>query len=163
MQHHNNKLLNALSNFLICDNYSTTRQLSSTLRDGVLLLPTAESFMAIEQKVLANQYGKVHADLIITTDSSGSTIMCAFTDGDALVKWLSGPCTYVVVKASNIFAFAVKNSISKITINISGPVGLILNQQEIACLAHGGESDFFVPNSYSPLFAGAFSSSYGFN
>ncbi|HNT73949.1 MAG TPA: SseB family protein [Anaerolineae bacterium] len=123
----NPELVSALYAVARQDTPTTRAALYAALLDSTLILPTVESFAA------ANAPLKVWAG----ENSSGETVLLAFTDADAVLKWAADGADYVALRAPSLFALAAHQQAAEVLINPAGPVGGRVPRHEFALLAEG--------------------------
>lgn len=123
----NPELVSALYGVVRQDIPETRAALYAALLESTLILPTAESFVATGASLR----------LLAGEDQTGATVLFAFTDEDAVLKWAAEGADYVALRAPALFALAAQQQVAAVVINPAGPVGGRVPRHEFAPLAQG--------------------------
>ncbi len=130
----NPELVSALYAVVRQDTPEIRAALYAALLESTLILPTAESFGASDAPLR----------LLAGENQGGETVLLAFTDEEAVLKWKADGADYVALRAPALFALAARQQAAEVVINPAGPVGGRVLSHEFAPLAQGQHPGRFV-------------------
>lgn len=130
----NPHLITAMDQVARNDNAQTRRVLYEGLLEAIFLLPVTERLNQVEGWQIAQQETPIQ---LVVTQEKGETVMLAFTDTAALVRWRPAGCAYVGMPAADVFRLAIKNGFASVVVNVAGPTGGRITRREFQFLAEG--------------------------
>lgn len=104
----------------------------TALLDAQLIVPVTDDEQAIRE-----DEGDLDLDIPILTSADGRSVLSVFSDEEALTRFEPDGTPYVAIEGRTLFRLLAADPPDLILLNAAGPIGLELEEREIAALARG--------------------------